>query len=104
MTPTNLNPTVQSPSSSKSRVYHVTDYGADPTGTSDSTAAIARAVSDAFSVPSDHVLMPGIKDLGGPEIHLDGGAYLISGPIALPSSGGGNFKVSCRLIYYYYYY
>lgn len=91
-----MNPTVQSPSSSETRVLHVTDYGADPTGSSDSTAAIARAVSDAFGAPSpDHaVLMPGIKDLGGPEVHLDGGTYLISSPITLPPSGGGNFRVS----------
>lgn len=88
---------MQSPSDS-SRVYHVTDYGADPTGNKDSTVAIARAISDAFSAPSDRVLMPGIKDLGGPKIHLDGGAYLISSPIALPSSGGGNLKVSPEII------
>ncbi|KAG1326395.1 Polygalacturonase QRT3 [Cocos nucifera] len=78
---------------SRSRVYHVTDYGADPTGNTDSSEAISKAISDAFQVPSDHVLMPGIADLGGAEIHLDGGSYLIGSPITLPASGGGNLKI-----------
>ncbi|ONK65827.1 uncharacterized protein A4U43_C06F1380 [Asparagus officinalis] len=80
-------------SPSGSRVYHVTDYGADPTGSADSTSAIRRAISDAFNAPSDHDLMAGIKDVGGAELHLDGGSYLISNPVALPSSGGGNFRI-----------
>ncbi|XP_020576709.1 polygalacturonase QRT3-like, partial [Phalaenopsis equestris] len=80
-------------SSSSSRVYHLTEYGADPTGKTDSTAAIARALSDAFRLPSNRSLYAGIADLGGAEIHLDGGSYLISSPITLPSSPAGNLKI-----------
>ncbi|KAG0448895.1 hypothetical protein HPP92_027581 [Vanilla planifolia] len=77
----------------KSRIYHVTDYGADPTGKTDSTAAISQAIADAFTPFSSHRLMSGIPDLGGAEVHLDGGTYLISLPLCLPSSGGGNIKI-----------
>lgn len=79
-------------------MYHVTDYGADPTGNADSSEAISKAISDAFQAPSARVLMPGIADLGGAEIHLDGGSYLISSPITLPATGGGNLKVK-KLIF-----
>ncbi|KAL6651362.1 hypothetical protein ACP70R_010287 [Stipagrostis hirtigluma subsp. patula] len=80
-------------SSSSARVYHVTDYGADPTGATDSTAAINKAIADAFRPPSNGTLTGGIPDLGGAEVHLDGGTYLIEGPLTLPASGGGNFKI-----------
>ncbi|KAL5977509.1 Polygalacturonase qrt3 [Asimina triloba] len=77
-----------------SRVYHVTAYGADSTGKNDSTEAILRAISDAFEAPDkDRVLMPGIADLGGGQIHLDGGIYMISRPLRLPASGGGNLMI-----------
>ncbi|KAJ6805290.1 polygalacturonase QRT3-like [Iris pallida] len=87
------SPSPQPQVSSRSRVFHVTEYGADPTGKADSTAAIMKAISDAFAVPSDRQLIAGVTDLGGAEIHLDGGAYLISSPITLPSQGGGNLKI-----------
>ncbi|VAH35717.1 unnamed protein product [Triticum turgidum subsp. durum] len=74
-------------------VYHVTDYGADPTGAADATAAIKKAIADAFSPPSNATMTAGIPDLGGAEIHLDGGTYLVNGPLTLPASGGGNFKI-----------
>ncbi|XP_037486891.1 polygalacturonase QRT3-like [Triticum dicoccoides] len=80
-------------SSASSRVYHVTDYGADPTGAADATAAIKKAIADAFSPPSNATMAAGIPDLGGAEIHLDGGTYLVNGPLTLPASGGGNFKI-----------
>lgn len=79
--------------STASRVYHVTDYGADPTGAVDATAAIKKAIADAFSLPSNATMTGGIPDLGGAEIHLDGGTYLVNGPLTLPASGGGNFKI-----------
>ncbi|KAL5213983.1 hypothetical protein ABZP36_003135 [Zizania latifolia] len=80
-------------SASSSRVYHVTDYGADPTGGADATAAINKAIADAFGRPSNGTMTGGIPDLGGAEIHLDGGTYLVKGPLTLPASGGGNFKI-----------
>ncbi|XP_062226712.1 polygalacturonase QRT3-like [Phragmites australis] len=80
-------------SSAGARVYHVTDYGADPTGAADATAAIKRAIADAFRPPSNGTMTGGIPDLGGAEVHLDGGTYLVKGPLTLPASGGGNFKI-----------
>lgn len=75
-------------------MYHVTDYGADPTGAADATAAISNAIADAFRPPTNATMTGGIPDLGGAEVHLDGGTYLIKGPLTLPASGGGNFKVT----------
>lgn len=79
--------------SASARVYHVTDYGADPTGAADATAAISKAIADAFRPPTNATMTGGIPDLGGAEVHLDGGTYLIKGPLTLPASGGGNFKI-----------
>ncbi len=71
----------------------MTEYGADPTGKSDSTEALEQAISDAFGSPVDSHLMKGIADLGGTEVHLDGGTYKISRPLRLPDSSAGNFMV-----------
>lgn len=79
--------------SPRTRVFKVTDYGADPTGQTDSTEAIFRAISDAFRAFDNKVLMAGIADLGGAEVHLEGGTYNISNPLRLPASGGGNVVV-----------
>lgn len=75
------------------RVYHVTSYGGDPTGKTDSIDAILGAISDAFQGPSDGFLMAGIVNLGGAEINLEGGTYTISRPVQFPTSGRGNFKI-----------
>ena len=78
-----------------SRVHHVTDYGADPSGRSDSTEALERAIHDAFQSRDGERshLMEGIPDLGGVQVHLDGGTYKISRPLSLPDFGGGNIMV-----------
>ncbi|CAN6236218.1 unnamed protein product [Urochloa humidicola] len=81
-------------SSSTSRVFHVTDYGADPTGGTDATDAINKAIADAFRPPTNGTMTGGIPDLGGAEVHLDGGTYLIKAPLTLPASGGGNFRIT----------
>ncbi|KAI8524741.1 hypothetical protein RHMOL_Rhmol13G0172600 [Rhododendron molle] len=101
--PTSVSPspslaTSASPSPSENpssrRVYHVTSYGADPTGKTDSTDALIGALSDAFNQElSDGFLMNGIVNLGGAEIDLEGGTYSISRPLRLPISGRGNFKI-----------
>ncbi|KAM5579793.1 polygalacturonase QRT3-like [Rosa sericea] len=81
--------------SSSSRVHHATEYGADPTGISDSTEALQQAISDAFisRIEGAH-LMEGIADLGGTQLHLDGGTYKISRPLRLPdTTGAGNFMI-----------
>ncbi|KAK6150233.1 hypothetical protein DH2020_017758 [Rehmannia glutinosa] len=74
-------------------VYHVTSYGADPTGKSDSTDAILRALSDALKGPGNGFLIDGIVNLGGARVDLDGGNYLISRPIQFPVAGKGNLVI-----------
>ncbi|KAL1205279.1 Polygalacturonase QRT3 [Cardamine amara subsp. amara] len=76
------------------RVYKVISYGADPTGKSDSTNAILKAMEEAFEGPVHGVLMEGINDLGGARIDLEGGSYLISRPLRFPSAGAGNLVIS----------
>ncbi|KAF3432315.1 hypothetical protein FNV43_RR27055 [Rhamnella rubrinervis] len=83
-------------SQSNSRVYHVTHYGADPTGRSDSTDALNRAISDACRIPSSSLnvnLLDGVADLGGSQLDLDGGTYKISRPLRLPLISAGNFMI-----------
>lgn len=84
------------------------EYGADPTGKTDSTDAILAAVSDAASVTGDGFLMQGITNLGGVRISLEGGIYKISRPIKLPVAGKGNIMVCnyvrCSIILLIYYY
>lgn len=59
----------------------------------DSTNAILEAIGDAFKVDNNGLeLLPGIKDLGGVVIDLQGGNYRISNPIRFPS-GAGNVLV-----------
>ncbi|XP_061366517.1 polygalacturonase QRT3-like [Gastrolobium bilobum] len=98
-----LPPSSFSPSSSpspqplqglnKPHVYLVTSYGADPTGNSDSTEALLAAISDAAKGPSKGFLMKDINDLGGAQIDLQGGNYMISKPLQLPVAGVGNLMI-----------
>ncbi|KAK4492278.1 hypothetical protein RD792_003081, partial [Penstemon davidsonii] len=74
-------------------VYHVTSYGADPTGKADSTDAILGAIADALKGPGNGFLMEGIVNLGGARIDLDGGNYLISRPLQFPVAGKGNLMI-----------
>ncbi|XWS40476.1 hypothetical protein CRYUN_Cryun18bG0143200 [Craigia yunnanensis] len=71
-------------------VYHVINYGADPTGKADSTETLNKAIADAFQSPSEGFLMKGIINLGGSRINLEGGNYVISKPLRLPAAGAGN--------------
>lgn len=75
-------------------VYHVASYGADPTGETDSTDAILRAISDALKGPGKGFLFKGIDNLGGARVDLEGGNYLISRPLRFPLAGKGNLVVS----------
>ncbi|XP_004507314.2 polygalacturonase QRT3-like [Cicer arietinum] len=77
----------------KPHVYLVTSYGADPTGKSDSTEAILAAIADAAKGPSKGFLMKDIINLGGAEINLQGGNYLISKPLHFPVAGVGNIMI-----------
>ncbi|CAN1225525.1 Polygalacturonase QRT3 [Linum grandiflorum] len=80
--------------SHRGKVFYPIGYGADPSGSIDSSDAILRAINDAFRLQKHHrrQLLPGIQDLGGIVLDLQGGNFLISKPIQLPS-GRGNFVV-----------
>ncbi|KAH7405220.1 hypothetical protein KP509_15G061400 [Ceratopteris richardii] len=67
--------------------------GADPNGGSDSTAELQLTINQAFEVASTDVLMEGVVDLGGVEVHLGGGQYVISKPLTIPDIGGGNVVI-----------
>ncbi|KAJ6942777.1 polygalacturonase QRT3-like [Populus alba x Populus x berolinensis] len=75
------------------RVFYPIGYGADPTGVQDSGDAILNALNDAFQVQNGLQLLPGVNDLGGVVIDLQGGNYKISMPLRFPASGGGNVVV-----------
>ncbi|KAL8513240.1 hypothetical protein ACS0TY_019448 [Phlomoides rotata] len=76
-----------------SKVYHVTSYGADPTGKRDSTDAILGAISDALKGPGKGFLFQGIVNLGGARVDLEGGNYLISRPLRFPVAAKGNLVI-----------
>ncbi|KAL0542575.1 hypothetical protein IC582_017644 [Cucumis melo] len=78
---------------SGARVYHVTSYGADPTGKTDSTESLLQAFSDVYNSNGEGSLMDGIRNLGGVQINLDGGNFLISRPLRLPGVGVGNVMI-----------
>ncbi|GLJ39109.1 hypothetical protein SUGI_0797160 [Cryptomeria japonica] len=84
------NDTAKGPSTG--RIFYITEYGADPTGASDSTRALMMAINDAFSLSTEVQLMPGVSDYGGAEIHLQGGNYKLSAPLRVPG-GGGNILI-----------
>ncbi|PON88516.1 Pectate lyase superfamily protein [Trema orientale] len=90
----------QGPSSP--RVYHVTSYGADPTGKADSTDAILEAMSAAFEGSSEGFLMEGIANLGGARLDLQGGHYLISRPLRFPATAAGNLVLASSSYNYEY--
>ncbi|XP_028758673.1 polygalacturonase QRT3-like [Neltuma alba] len=75
------------------RVYLATSYGADPTGKVDSTEALLAAMADAAKGNSEGFLLDGIANLGGAQLNLQGGNYLISRPLRLPVAGVGNFMM-----------
>ncbi|XP_030467596.1 polygalacturonase QRT3-like [Syzygium oleosum] len=81
------------PGSSSPRGYSVTSYGADPTGNTDSTDAFMSALADAVQASGDGVLMEGITNLGGAQISLEGGNYMISHPLRFPTAGVGNIVI-----------
>ncbi|XP_020109323.1 polygalacturonase QRT3 [Ananas comosus] len=75
-------------STKKSRMFNLIEYGADPSGTLDSSEAILKAVEDAFKVQSASGMLWGVNNLGGVVIDLHGGYYKIGKPIRFPSGGG----------------
>ena len=61
-------------------------FGADPTGTTDSTAAFSKAMQLLLdgSGQANHSMADGIVNLGGATLDLQGGEYLISMPLVIP--------------------
>ena len=71
------------------RVYP-TDFGADPTGKTDSTDAMKKAMAALLdpSKASNRSMAAGIKDFGTATLDLAGGEYLISEPLVFPTYVG----------------
>lgn len=88
------------PPANEKFVYRLaTDYGADPTGTADSSDAIDRALVDMWAHPPTNASggnwmdpeggqLVG-PDLGGAVLDLEGGTYGVSRPVRFPTLGGG---------------
>ncbi|XP_068653985.1 polygalacturonase QRT3-like [Aristolochia californica] len=70
------------------RIFYPVGYGADPSGKLDSSDAIIGAVNDAYKARSEITMLPGISDLGGVVIELQGGQYKLSKPIRFPPNAG----------------
>ncbi|RDX81071.1 Polygalacturonase QRT3, partial [Mucuna pruriens] len=96
--PPMASPPVSSETKMRGRVLYVSEYGADPTGSIESSDAILKAVEDAFALQKGFQLVRGVNDLGGVVIDLQGGNYKISKPITFPSSGGANVLVSISFL------
>jgi hypothetical protein len=72
-----------------SPVVSPVDFGADPTGVTDSTTAFVAAIAELLKHnTSGHKMSDGIIDLGGVVLDLQGGDYLISSPIQIPQFVG----------------
>jgi len=65
-------------------------YGADPTGSTDSTNAFMQAMAALTNVSAHaaHPMATTIADLGGATLDLQGGEYLISTPLIIPPHVG----------------
>ena len=75
-----------------SRVVSPVDFGADPSGLVDSTAAMRKALATVLSFSNTSVMASGIKDCGGATLDLRGGTYLMSGSLQIPKLHG-NIKI-----------
>jgi hypothetical protein len=82
----------ESPSSvpSSTRTFSPVDFGGDPTGVANSTAAIAAAVSALLNASHTAGVRDanGILDCGGAILDLQGGEYLTSSPLVIPAYYG----------------
>lgn len=52
--------------------------------------ALLVTINEAFNVDTGEHMMFSVRDLGGVVIHLEGENYLITEPLQLPASRGGN--------------
>lgn len=67
-----------------------TEFGGDPSGKTDSTAALMKAMAALTNVSAhaNHAMASGIADLGGATLDLEGGEYLISASLIIPPHVG----------------
>lgn len=67
------------------------DFGADPTGTEDSSDGFTKAISAMLAIA---VPVPGgvYKDLGGASLDLAGGRFSVGSPVSIPK-GYMNFRI-----------
>ena len=73
---------------------NVVDFGADPTTHNDSSPAFDRALAHAInSRNASRSMARHILDLGGVTLSLQGGDYLLTRPLSIPT-GIGNLKVT----------
>ena len=77
-----------------SAILRPTDFGADPSGATDSSAAFDKAVAALLTQRGGqrHTMASNITDLGGATLDLSGGSYLLSRPIVVPP-GVGNAQI-----------
>ena len=71
------------------------DYGADPYGSKDSTAAFQQALKAMLTLPNTEgvrYLSDRVVDLGGVTLDLQGGDYIISSPLVI-SGNHGNYGI-----------
>eukprot|EP00927_Polykrikos_kofoidii_P005009 TRINITY_DN11991_c0_g1_i4.p1 TRINITY_DN11991_c0_g1~~TRINITY_DN11991_c0_g1_i4.p1 ORF type:complete len:550 (-),score=51.88 TRINITY_DN11991_c0_g1_i4:106-1755(-) len=77
-------------------VVRPTDFGADATGQTDSTAAFEQVLQAFANVSAAKAALPmaaGIRNMGGWTLDLSGGTYLISSPLVFPDFNG-NYHIS----------
>lgn len=77
-----------SPAAPNSPVIFPTQYGADPTGATDSSPAFAEALNALLSRATGRNMSDGIRDLNGVVMDLQGGEYLLSQPLVIPQFVG----------------
>lgn len=75
-------------------MYTPADFGGDPTGRNDSTAAVQQAIAAAYAISAPGKFIGNSTNHAGATVHLGGGEYLISKPLYL-SGGGGGVRVCC---------
>lgn len=67
------------------RVFRPTDYGADPTGASDSFHALNRTVTVMLGAVLSDPTAVAMGDLGGAVLDLSGGRYAVSQGLVVPA-------------------
>lgn len=82
------------PAAGSSHVFSPIDFGGDPTGVTDSTAAVQSALAAVLNSSDPGIRdANGIRDCGGATLDLAGGEYLISQPVLIPAYFG-NLRIT----------